>query len=93
MVVFQARLGKEVELKKALTTILAPTRQEAGCLFYNLHVAADNPARFLFHESWASKEHHAAHDQTPHIRNLLACIDELAFPPSIARWEMIGSNV
>jgi quinol monooxygenase YgiN len=66
-VTFQARPGKEAELREALTQVLAPTRQEPGCLFYNLHVAADDPTKFLFHESWATQAHHAAHDTTPHI--------------------------
>ena len=30
---FQARPGKDAELKEALTEILTPTRQEDGCLF------------------------------------------------------------
>ena len=40
---FQARPGKEAELREALTEVLTPTRQEDGCLFYDLHVAADDP--------------------------------------------------
>ena len=59
---FQARPGKEAELREALTEVLMPTRREDGCLFYDLHVAADDPSKFLFHESWASNAHHDAHD-------------------------------
>ena len=67
-VTFQALPGKEAELREALTEVLTPTRKEEGCLFYDLHVAADDPSKFLFHESWASQVHHAAHDGTPHIQ-------------------------
>ena len=86
-VVFQARPGKEAALRKALTAMLAPTRREAGCLNYDLHIAADDPAKFLFYENWASKGHHAAHDQTAHVQNLRAHIHELSFPPVKNFWE------
>ena len=87
---FQARPGKEAELRKALTEVLTPTRQEDGCLFYDLHVAADDPSKFLFHESWASNAHHEAHDRTPHIQRLRARIKELSLPAAKTWWEKIG---
>ncbi|MEI7534331.1 MAG: antibiotic biosynthesis monooxygenase, partial [Verrucomicrobiae bacterium] len=34
---FQARPGKETELKNALIGLVAPTRKEAGCINYDLH--------------------------------------------------------
>jgi quinol monooxygenase YgiN len=89
-VLFKARPGKEAELRQALTDVLAPTRKEDGCLFYDLHLAADNPSRFLFHESWASDEHHQAHDRTPHIQALRARIGELSLPAVKTWWEKIG---
>jgi quinol monooxygenase YgiN len=88
-VMFQARPGKEAELRAALTEVLAPTRQEEGCLFYDLHVATGDPSKFLFHESWASQAHHEAHDRTPHIQRLRSRIDELSLPPAKAWWEKI----
>ena len=45
---FQAKPGKENELRAALMGLLAPTRQEAGCVNYDLHASAENPAKFLF---------------------------------------------
>ena len=53
---FEARPGKETELKQLLLGLLAPTRKEAGCLNYDLHISPDHPAKFLFHENWTSKE-------------------------------------
>ena len=87
---FQARPGKESELREALTGVLAPTRHEDGCLFYDLHVAADDQSKFLFHESWASDAHHDAHDRTPHIQELRARIRELSLPAVKTWWTKIG---
>jgi quinol monooxygenase YgiN len=43
---FQAKPGKEAELKKALISLVAPTRKEAGCINYDLHVSPEDPAKF-----------------------------------------------
>lgn len=89
-VTFQARPGREGELRAALTGLLAPTRAEAGCINYDLHTASDDPSKFLFYENWASKAHHEAHDKTPHIQNLRARINEISLPPVKVFWEKIG---
>jgi quinol monooxygenase YgiN len=88
-VAFQARPGKEAELRELLTEVVTPTRREDGCLFYDLHVSTDDPSKLLFHESWASKAHHAAHDQTPHIQKLRSRIGELSLPAIKSYWEKI----
>jgi quinol monooxygenase YgiN len=87
---FRARPGKEVELKTALVSLVAPTRKEAGCINYDLHASPKDPAKFLFHENWMSKAHLDAHLQSAHIKALLPRVDELcpAFP-EIEIWERI----
>jgi quinol monooxygenase YgiN len=89
-VTFQARPGKEAELRKTLVGLLAPTRAEAGCVNYDLHAAPDDPAKFLIYENWASKAHHEAHDKTPHVQKLRACISEISLPPVKGFWEKIS---
>ncbi|HZF01379.1 MAG TPA: putative quinol monooxygenase [Methylomirabilota bacterium] len=91
VVTFQARPGKESELRKVLTALVAPSRKDAGCLNYDLHASPEDPAKFLFHENWASKAHHEAHVASPHIQALLPRIDELCIGfPEIKIWEKIG---
>ena len=88
---FQARPGKEAELKKALIGLVAPTRQEAGCLNYDLHILPEEPAKFLFHENWTSQAHLDAHLQSAHIRVLLPRVEELCVAfPEIKIWERIA---
>ncbi|MCW5554841.1 MAG: antibiotic biosynthesis monooxygenase [Verrucomicrobiae bacterium] len=88
---FEAKPGKEAELRAALTDLLAPTRQEAGCLNYDLHQATEHPAKFLFHENWTSKAHLDTHLQSAHVQAVLARLDELCVaPPEISLWERIG---
>lgn len=88
---FQARPGKESELRAVLLGLLSPTRQEPGCLNYDLHQSPDDPAKFLFHENWTSKAALDVHLQSPHIKKLLPRVDELCVAfPEIKIWERIG---
>jgi len=87
---FQARPRKEAELKSALTSLVAPTRQEAGCLNYDLHASPEDPAKFLFHESWTSRAHLDAHLQSAHLKALLPRVDELCAAAEITIWDKIA---
>ncbi|HEY2329688.1 MAG TPA: putative quinol monooxygenase [Verrucomicrobiae bacterium] len=88
---FQAKPGKEAELKTALIGLVAPTRKEAGCINYDLHTSPEDPAKFLFHENWLSKAALDAHLQMPHIQVLLPRVDELCVAfPEIKIWEKIA---
>ena len=88
---FQARPGKETELKIALIGLVAPTRKEAGCLNYDLHASPEDPAKFLFHENWASQAHLDAHLQAAHIQALLPRVGELCVAfPEIKIWDRIA---
>jgi quinol monooxygenase YgiN len=88
---FEARPGKEAELKKTLLALIAPTRKEAGCINYDLHVSPENPAKFLFHENWTSRQLLDAHLKSPQIAALLPRMDELCVGfPQITIWEKTG---
>jgi quinol monooxygenase YgiN len=88
---FQARPGKETELKEALISLVAPTRQEAGCINYDLHISSEDTGKFLFHENWTSNAHLDAHLKNTHIQVLLPRLDELCVGmPEIKVWEKIA---
>jgi quinol monooxygenase YgiN len=88
---FEARPGKETELRNALVGLVAPTRKENGCLNYDLHISPENAARFLFHENWTTKAALDAHLQAPHVQALLPRVDELCKePPAIVIWDRIA---
>ena len=87
---FQARPGKEKDLRAALVGLLAPTRQEPGCLNYDLHGLPGDPAKFLFHENWTSRMALDAHLQSVHVQQLLPRVDELCVAfPTIQVWERL----
>lgn len=66
-VILRARVGQEALLAAELRALVAPTRQEEGCLAFDLHRATEIPGAFLLYEVWASREDHTRHTKTPHF--------------------------
>jgi quinol monooxygenase YgiN len=57
-----------IDLVKAELEKLVPiTRGEKGCLQYDLHRDNSDPAHFMFHENWASRELWQTHMGAPHL--------------------------
>jgi quinol monooxygenase YgiN len=77
----RAKPGKEAALKEELLALIPPTRQEQGCLAYELHQDQENPARFVFYERWADKSRIDAHLRQPHLQALVAKADTLLGEP------------
>ena len=68
---FLAKPGKEKALRAKLLAMIAPTRAEAGCITYDVHVDQANPAQFFFVENWKNEEVLDAHMKTPHFVTLI----------------------
>lgn len=68
VVEMKAKQGKEEELRQALTALVAPTRQEKGCLDYDLHESLDEPGLFIFYENWQSRPDLDSHARSAHIK-------------------------
>lgn len=63
----KARADRIDLVKSELMKLIATTREEAGCLQYDLHQDNEDPARFLFYENWESRELWQAHMNAPHL--------------------------
>ncbi|GJQ25310.1 MAG: antibiotic biosynthesis monooxygenase [Phycisphaerae bacterium] len=88
---FKARPGKEAIVRRELMALVAPTRIEPGCINYDLHVAADDPATFLFHENWESEADLERHLQSAHVQAWRErSVELLAEPGEITRWWQAG---
>ena len=82
--VLTAKAGSEQQVQQALAALVEPTRAEPGCVSYDLHVSAADPATFITVESWRSQADLDAHMQTPHVQQALgAAGDHLAQAPAI----------
>jgi quinol monooxygenase YgiN len=75
IVKFTVKKGFIEDVKRALINILEPTRDEAGCLLYELHQDLNDPSIFMFYEVWETVDHWKAHDHQPHIEAFRKIID------------------
>jgi len=83
----EAKPGMEARVREELASLLAPTRQEPGCLNYDMHESPDDPSLFLFHENWTSRADLDRHLGTPHLRHWLGIADSLlAEPMQLCLW-------
>lgn len=62
-------------VRQELKKLVPITRDEAGCLRYDLHEDNASPAHFIFIENWASRELWQAHLDAPHIAAFNAATD------------------
>ena len=56
-------------VREGLTSLLAPTRAEQGCILYELMQNTSDPADFTFYEVWTDEASLDAHGASPHIRS------------------------
>ena len=77
-----AKPGCESALRAVLESFVAPTRQEKGCLRYDLHIDLDDPTKLTFIEEWESREDLVKHGQSPHIVAGRTKFSELLLQPA-----------
>jgi quinol monooxygenase YgiN len=86
----KAKDGQTEALAAQLNSMIEPTRAEAGCVKYDLHVSADDESAFMFYEIWASKEDLDKHIETPHLQGLLSKMETLVEGGlDVSMWKMM----
>ncbi len=86
----KAKPGREAALEAVLRDLLAPTRAEAGCMNYDLHVAVEEPGRFVFYENWETRGHWEAHNNSGHIATFRERSRDLIAEKRIVQLTRIG---
>jgi len=82
--VLVAQPGHEQVVRGALQALVPPTRQEQGCLAYELFESGAAPGTFVTVERWREQSDLDAHLQTAHVQQALATAgDALAGVPGI----------
>jgi quinol monooxygenase YgiN len=67
----QAKKNTLLELHVRLLDMVAKTRQEAGNLFYNLHVDIADPTIFYFFEGWVNQAALDSHNATSYVQEII----------------------
>jgi quinol monooxygenase YgiN len=78
---FSAKPGKEEELARHIWAVVAPVREEDGCLQYTFHAADERT--IVLYELWESGKHLIAHGSQPHMREYFGAIAGLVEETSV----------
>ena len=86
-----ARTDKIEETKAALGSLVAPTRDEVGCISYELFQSDADPTEFVTIEEWADQAAIDAHMGSDHIAAALSAAPEiLAADPKITNFTLVA---
>lgn len=88
---FHARPGNEDAVAQTLIDVLAPSREEPGCLSIQAFQSTRDPRLFYIHSRWrdgAAFEHHAS---LPHTQRFVEHVEPLIdHPLDVTRTQRIG---
>jgi quinol monooxygenase YgiN len=71
----RAKPEHQEQVRTELEKLIPITRQEKGCLLYDLHQDDADPAHFMFYETWKSRELWQAHMDAPHLAAYMKATD------------------
>lgn len=64
-------------VKTELLKLIGPTRKERGCIEYRLHQDNQDPAVFLFYETWEDAGSLDKHINTDHYHAYVRAVSEM----------------
>ena len=88
---FHARPGQEAAVADALLGVIAPTRQEPGCLSVHAFRSIRDPQLFYIHSRWTDEAAFELHAVLPHTVRFLECVETLIdHALDVARTRQVG---
>lgn len=86
-----AKAGMQQQVREVLLDLVVQTREEKGCVNYDLHQSLDNPREFVMYENWASEADLDAHARSAHLQEFGKAAGRLLERPTeITRWNMVS---
>lgn len=74
---FQARHGRADEVEPLLRGFVEPSRDEDGCLFYDLCRSIEDPDQFVIVDGWRDHAAFEAHAGTERVARTLAALEPM----------------
>ena len=79
--IFEAKPGKEEELRKQLHSGASESWKEPGVKSYAVHELLDRPGVFMNIEVYADEAAFKSHLETPHVKAFIGMLDDLLANP------------
>lgn len=74
---FKAREGNSSRLEAELRSLVEPTRQEPGCLQYDICKSSSEPHDMVVFERWNLPSDFDAHMRTPYVKTFMNKVADL----------------
>ncbi|MFV0559465.1 MAG: putative quinol monooxygenase [Enterococcus sp.] len=75
---FYIKEEKRTEFLEAVRPLILATREEAGCLAYDMYESIDTPNQFVMIENWANQAAIEGHNQSPLLKQLFGQLPEFS---------------
>ena len=87
----RARAGEESAVEEALREVLGPSREESGCVSFEVFRSVRDRRRFYIHSRWTDEAAFEKHAELPHTVRFLERVDALLDQPrEVTRTERIA---
>ena len=87
--IIQSKPGYTGDVLALLQNMVAHSRNEPGCLQYDLHRDNADENTFVFYEIWESEAILEQHNAQPYIADFIAAADKLAKAPIVYRMSLL----
>lgn len=85
---FTVKGGKEAEAREVFAELVKNSRNDPGCLQYDMHVSVCDEQSYMLYERWESRELLKAHQSAPWMSEFGPKLEAvLAEPPVITDWK------
>ena len=86
-----AQAGHQDQVGDALLDLVAQTRNEKGCVNYDLHQSLENISEFAIYENWEKATDLDAHAESAHLQAFIRVAGHLLERPAVIRkWSMVS---
>ena len=86
-----AKAGNQQQVRDALLDLVAHTRNERGCVNYDLHQSQENATEFAIYENWDKASDLDAHAKSAHVQEFTRIAGHLLERPAqIRKWIMVS---
>jgi len=89
---FVAKDNQIESLKNALMALITPTRQEDGCISYDLQQSIETPAKLIIIEQYQDQCALDYHNGQPYLANLINQLDTLVDKVDIETYLTISES-
>lgn len=79
--IFEAKQGKEAQLRKELHACAEQSWKESGVRAYAVHELIDEPGTFMNIEVYATEADFQSHLETPYVKSFQGILDNLLANP------------